>query len=72
VFDTSGKLASIKGAALSMRSINAAASSEGPVNIAQENEELKVFELRDEPLGRRGGRQVWAILPLHKYFFCDP
>ena len=39
VFDTSGRLASIKGAALN---VPAAGTSEGTVNLSQENEDLKV------------------------------
>ena len=39
VFDTSGRIASIKGAALNMAT---GQSSEGTVNLSQENEDLKV------------------------------
>lgn len=39
VFDTSGRIASIKGAALNMP---VGASSEGTVNLSAENEDLKV------------------------------
>lgn len=39
VFDTSGRIASVKGAALNMP---AAGTSEGTVNLSQENEDLKV------------------------------
>ena len=39
MFDTSGRIASIKGAALNMA---AAGASEGTVNLSQENEDLKV------------------------------
>ena len=39
VFDTSGRIASIKGAALNMPT---GPSSEGTVNLSHENEDLKV------------------------------
>lgn len=39
VFDTSGRIASVKGAALSMPP---GGTSEGTVNLGQENEDLKV------------------------------
>ena len=39
MFDTSGRIASVKGAALNMA---AAGTSEGTVNLSQENEDLKV------------------------------
>ena len=39
VFDTSGRIASIKGAALNMPT---GLSSEGTVNLSQENDDLKV------------------------------
>ena len=39
MFDTSGRIASIKGAALNMAAVGA---SEGTVNLSQENEDLKV------------------------------
>ena len=39
VFDTSGRIASIKGAALN---VAAPGKSEGTVNLSQENEDLKV------------------------------
>ncbi|XP_031561759.1 probable G-protein coupled receptor CG31760 [Actinia tenebrosa] len=41
MFDTSGKIASIKGAALNMKNMTSGISSEGTVNIAQENDDLK-------------------------------
>ena len=40
VFDTSGRIASIKGAALNMP---AGVSSEGTINLSAENDELKVI-----------------------------
>ena len=40
VFDTSGRIASVKGAALNMTG----QSSEGTVNLSAENEDLKVSE----------------------------
>ena len=39
VFDTSGRIASVKGAALNMPPVG---TSEGTVNLSQENEDLKV------------------------------
>lgn len=39
VFDTSGRIASVKGAALNVAAL---ATSEGTVDLSQENEDLKV------------------------------
>ena len=46
VFDTSGRIASIKGAALNMAT---GQSSEGTVNLSQENEDLKVSVYLSHP-----------------------
>ena len=42
VFDTSGRIASAKGRALSVRPGDTGTSVEGSVNLPQENEDLKV------------------------------
>ena len=42
VFDTSGRLASARGAAMSIRNLDTGTSGERTINLSQENEDLKV------------------------------
>ena len=66
VFDTSGRLASARGAAMSIRNLDTGTSGERTINLSQENEDLKVRVSVGHASGlhfviRSVWRDVWRV-----------